>query len=203
MEECLKAWIMKNGRGPAKILIYRDGVSEGQYKKVRDEELGRIREACKEIYGANALPQITIVVVGKRHHTRFYPTKAVNADYRGNPKNGTVVDRGVTMERGCKYLCFPTLFRAMSRVAGMVPLICVMALHKSLQPLTVTTSAYYTPDDLFLQAHSAIQGTANPSHYVVILDEMKLAAEELQSITHHLCVHVSCFPISDISENYA
>ena len=105
MEERLKAWIRRNGRGPAKILIYRDGVSEGQYKKVLDEELGRIREACKEIYGANALPQITIVVVGKRHHTRFYPTKAANANHRGNPKNGTVVDRGVTMERGCKYLC--------------------------------------------------------------------------------------------------
>ena len=110
MEERLKAWIQKNGRGPAKILIYRDGVSEGQYKTVLDEELGRIREACKEIYGTNALPQITIVVVSKRHHTRFYPTKAANADYRGNPKNGTVVDRGVTMERGCEYLCLPSPF---------------------------------------------------------------------------------------------
>ena len=110
MEERLKAWITKNGRGPAKILIYRDGVSEGQYKTVLDEELGRIREACKEVYGAHALPQITIVVVGKRHHTRFYPTKAANADHRGNPKNGTVVDRGVTMERGCEYLRLPSPF---------------------------------------------------------------------------------------------
>ena len=117
MEERLKAWITKMGRGPAKILIYRDGVSEGQYRQVLDEELGRIRKACKEIYGTHTLPQITIVVVGKRQHTRFYPTKAANADYQGNPKNGTVVDRGVTMERGCKYLCSPTPFRAMSRVA--------------------------------------------------------------------------------------
>ena len=117
-EERLEAWIKKNGRGPAKILIYRDGVSEGQYKTVLDEELGRIREACKEIYGANALPQITIVVVGKRHHTRFYPTKAANADHRGNPKNGTVVDRGVTMERGCEYLCFASPFTSRRRGAS-------------------------------------------------------------------------------------
>ena len=41
--------------------------------------------------------------------------------------------------------------------------------------------------DFFLQAHTAIQGTAKPSHYVVIFDEMKLGAEELQTITHHLC----------------
>ena len=40
--------------------------------------------------------------------------------------------------------------------------------------------------DFFLQAHTALQGTAKPSHYVVILDEMKLGAEELQTITHHL-----------------
>ena len=40
--------------------------------------------------------------------------------------------------------------------------------------------------DFFLQAHTALQGTAKPSHYVVILDEMKLGAEELQMITHHL-----------------
>jgi hypothetical protein len=33
---------------------------------------------------------------GKRHHTRFYPTEAQNADGNGNPKAGTVVDRGVT-----------------------------------------------------------------------------------------------------------
>lgn len=40
--------------------------------------------------------------------------------------------------------------------------------------------------DFFLQAHTALQGTAKPSHYVVIYDEMNLGAEELQTITHHL-----------------
>lgn len=40
--------------------------------------------------------------------------------------------------------------------------------------------------DFFLQAHTALQGTAKPSHYVVILDEIKLGAEELQTVTHHL-----------------
>lgn len=41
-------------------------------------------------------PQLTIVICGKRHHTRFYPTDANNADRDGNPRPGTVVDRGVT-----------------------------------------------------------------------------------------------------------
>jgi eukaryotic translation initiation factor 2C len=41
-------------------------------------------------------PKLTIVICGKRHHTRFYPTEATSADRDGNPRPGTVVDRGVT-----------------------------------------------------------------------------------------------------------
>ena len=108
MQERLKLWIKQNKRGPAKILIYRDGVSEGQYKTVLEDELVQIREACKEVYEHRPQPKINIVVVGKRHHTRFYPTDAGTADNRGNPKNGTVVDRGVTMEKGCKIFRFPS-----------------------------------------------------------------------------------------------
>ena len=107
MEERLKLWIEKNHREPSKILIYRDGVSEGQYKTVLEDELKQIREACVEIYAQKPQPRINIVVVGKRHHTRFYPTKYQDADSNGNPKNGTVVDRGITMERGCKCTCVP------------------------------------------------------------------------------------------------
>jgi len=99
MRERLDLWREKNGKLPEKILIYRDGVSEGQYKIVLNEELSKIRQACN-IYGSDTQPKITIVVVGKRHHTRFYPTKQEDADRKGNPKNGTVVDRGITMEKG-------------------------------------------------------------------------------------------------------
>ena len=106
MQERLGLWISKHSQGPDNILIYRDGVSESQYKTVLEEELKQIREACQAIYGPRPPPEITIVVVGKRHHTRFYPTDAGTADNKGNPVNGTVVDRGVTMEKGCKYCQF-------------------------------------------------------------------------------------------------
>ena len=36
------------------------------------------------------------MICGKRHHTRFYPTEEGNAAGDGNPRPGTVVDRGVT-----------------------------------------------------------------------------------------------------------
>ena len=103
MKERLDLWQRKNGgQLPERILIYRDGVSEGQYTTVLSEELSQVRKAC-EIYGTNSQPRIAIIVAGKRHHTRFYPVKNEEADLskmgRGNPKSGTVVDRGVTSER--------------------------------------------------------------------------------------------------------
>ena len=193
MQERLRLWINQNNRTPAKILVYRDGVSEGQYKTVLEDELVQIREACKEIYEHRPQPKINIVVVGKRHHTRFYPTDAGTADNRGNPKNGTVVDRGVTMEKGCKILRFLRVrCNTMSRecAAGKRPAFhasfgfgLIFANHTNVATQENADSSIV---DFFLQAHSALQGTAKPSHYVVILDEMKLGAQELQTITHHL-----------------
>src|SRR5690349_20749659 len=74
------------------------------------------------------LPNFTIVIVGKRHNTRFYPTKKEDADSSShNPQNGTVVDRGITQ------------------------------------------AALW---EFYLQAHTAIKGTARPAHYVVVYDEI-------------------------------
>lgn len=41
-------------------------------------------------------PKLSIVVCGKRHNTRFYPTTEEDAAHDGNPLPGTVVDRGIT-----------------------------------------------------------------------------------------------------------
>jgi eukaryotic translation initiation factor 2C len=71
---------------------------QGQFSIVVEEELPLIRSACRKFDTAQGRynPKLTIVICGKRHHTRFYPTDAANADHNGNPKAGTVVDRGVT-----------------------------------------------------------------------------------------------------------
>ncbi|CAZ85927.1 unnamed protein product [Tuber melanosporum] len=96
MVERLSLWRDKNsGRLPEAILVYRDGVSEGQFKTVLDAELPKIREACV-VMRADYRPKVTIIIVGKRHHTRFYPTESDKADRLGNPAPGTIVDRGVT-----------------------------------------------------------------------------------------------------------
>lgn len=88
---------------PENLLIYRDGVSEDQYKTVLNEELPQFIRACRELYPApdtnRQIPRITIVIVGKRHHTRFFASAENEADKKSNPRNGTVVDRGVTESR--------------------------------------------------------------------------------------------------------
>lgn len=88
----------KNGETlPANILIYRDGVGEGQYKIVLEEELPRLRAACEVVYGTaynpGINPRISLIVVGKRHHTRFYrtlETGQILPGKRSNPPCGTV-----------------------------------------------------------------------------------------------------------------
>ncbi|KAJ8519388.1 hypothetical protein ONZ45_g3684 [Pleurotus djamor] len=68
------------------------GVSEGQFPQVLDQELGRLKKACEEL---NINPKITVIVVGKRHHVRFFPQDQRDADRSGNCPAGTVVDREV------------------------------------------------------------------------------------------------------------
>ncbi|KAI1485070.1 ribonuclease H-like domain-containing protein [Biscogniauxia mediterranea] len=93
----LRLWQKFNqNRLPDNIIIFRDGVSEGQFSQVLEKELPLIREACRKTYPATMKPKISIIVSVKRHQTRFYPTDPSHMVNSRNIKNGTVVDRGVT-----------------------------------------------------------------------------------------------------------
>ncbi|KAJ7608103.1 argonaute-like protein [Mycena polygramma] len=77
---------------PTALILYRDGVSEGQFKRVLNEELPLVKAACKAV---KINPKITLIVVGKRHHVRLFPTGYNDADRSGNCPAGTVVDRAI------------------------------------------------------------------------------------------------------------
>lgn len=144
MKERLEVWQKANQkRLPERILVYRDGVSEGQFHQVLEQEIPKIKKSFSHFNTAAKpyTPQLTVVVCGKRHHTRFYPTDAAHADRDGNPRPGTVVDRGVT--------------------------------------------AVYD-FDFYLQAHGGLVGTTRPTHYIVIMNEMGLGANELQTLTNNV-----------------
>ncbi|XP_055830297.1 protein argonaute 5-like [Solanum dulcamara] len=101
--ELLKAFRRSTGHKPARIIFYRDGVSEGQFNQVLLEEMDAIRKACNSLE-EGYLPRVTFVVVQKRHHTRLFPANHNDrnmTDKSGNILPGTVVDTKI---------CHPTEF---------------------------------------------------------------------------------------------
>lgn len=81
---------------PTRIIIYRDGVSEGQFVNVLQSELRSLREACMMLERGYQ-PGITFIAVQKRHHTRLFA--AEKKDQVGKAFNippGTTVDVGIT-----------------------------------------------------------------------------------------------------------
>ncbi|KAL1800152.1 hypothetical protein ACET3X_000494 [Alternaria dauci] len=89
-----KNWMQKIGQGkaPQRVLYIRDGVSEGQYAAVLEEEVHDMKECFKKL-GCKEIPKFTVVIAGKRHHIRFFPEKG---DRNGNPLPGTLVESGCT-----------------------------------------------------------------------------------------------------------
>ena len=66
--QSLKKYQMVNNFLPEKIIIYRDGVSEGQLSVVSDHEVAQLR-SC---FATDYCPQIAVVVVQKRISTRVF-----------------------------------------------------------------------------------------------------------------------------------
>jgi len=90
----LLQFFKQNGkRKPEKLIMFRDGCSEGQFLTVLANELVAIQDACRELE-ENYKPAITYLVVQKRHHTRFFPTDK-QAYKNGNALAGTVIDQGI------------------------------------------------------------------------------------------------------------
>uniref|UniRef100_A0A0N5B1V8 Protein argonaute-1 n=1 Tax=Strongyloides papillosus TaxID=174720 RepID=A0A0N5B1V8_STREA len=81
---------------PTRIVLYRDGISEGQFTNVLQYELRAIREACMTLEKGYQ-PGITYIAVQKRHHTRLFAVE--KKDQVGKAQNippGTTVDSGIT-----------------------------------------------------------------------------------------------------------
>jgi eukaryotic translation initiation factor 2C len=129
-----------NGTYPDRILIFRDGISEGQYAPVLAYENDAVIRACAKIQDGYR-PKILICVCAKRHSTRFFGDQ-YDIDVSGNLHAGLVVDQGVT---------HPYAF------------------------------------DFFMQSHQGRVGTARPTHYVCLLDEIGVSPDELQRMVHSLC----------------
>jgi eukaryotic translation initiation factor 2C len=85
--ELLQHYAQLNNVWPDKIVVFRDGVGDSNFYMVLNEELSDLRRAFKTV---NYNPAITLIVVHKRHSTRFFLE-----DGFGNVSPGTVVDKKI------------------------------------------------------------------------------------------------------------
>ncbi|KAF9476154.1 QDE2 protein [Pholiota conissans] len=146
MIERLLVYEKKNKALPARIFVYRDGVSEGQFDTVLKEELPQILDAFKKLSSRdrkNYRPSLTILICGKRHHARFWPTTSQYASNNGNTRPGTVVDKGVT---------------------GVFDFDFYLQAHAGLQGHVKSTHYTVVYDENSLQADEIQQGTHDTSY---------------------------------------
>ncbi|SCV71313.1 BQ2448_2901 [Microbotryum intermedium] len=95
MMDLLRQFHSMNRVPPARLIFYRDGVSEGQFAQVLSSEVAQIRSACQKI-DPTYRPTISFVVCGKRHHLSLFPLNSMDGDKTGNVKAGTCIDTDVT-----------------------------------------------------------------------------------------------------------
>lgn len=81
---------------PQRVLFYRDGVSESQFKTALEEEVPALRRAFASLGDGAYAPPITFVVAQKRHNTRLFVKNPRDGEGRNQEvPAGTVVDSGV------------------------------------------------------------------------------------------------------------
>ncbi|KAI1700368.1 piwi domain-containing protein [Ditylenchus destructor] len=89
------------GQLPKHIVMFRDGVSESQFEQVLNFELKGLKKACIKLGCKPPDVTLTVLIVQKRHSTRFYAPQVDGREQhpgvnKGNPPPGTVVDRYIT-----------------------------------------------------------------------------------------------------------
>ncbi|XP_054852565.1 piwi-like protein 1 isoform X1 [Eublepharis macularius] len=92
LQAALRMWYTYNNHMPSRIIVYRDGVGDGQLKTLVNYEVPQFLECLKAI-GKDYSPKLTVIVVKKRVNTRFF---AQTGGRLQNPPPGTVIDLEVT-----------------------------------------------------------------------------------------------------------
>lgn len=106
--KALQAYREAYDKLPMRILIYRDGVGDGQIQYVVNQELNDIKDKINRMYasfndGAQTY-KLVFIIVNKKINTRIF------TDGNENPLPGTVVDDVITMpERYDFYLVSQTV----------------------------------------------------------------------------------------------
>ncbi|KAG7312304.1 Protein argonaute-3 [Plutella xylostella] len=90
--DSLKQYLRVNGVLPDRIIIYRDGVGDGQLKIIQSYEIPQM-QVCFTAMETSYKPSLTYIVVQKRINTRIFAKTHGGFE---NPPPGTVLDHTVT-----------------------------------------------------------------------------------------------------------
>nr|XP_009664949.1 PREDICTED: piwi-like protein 1 isoform X4 [Struthio camelus australis] len=92
LQTALRDWFKWNKYLPSRVMVYRDGVGDGQLKTLVNYEVPQLLDCLKSV-GKDYNPRLSVIVVKKRVNTRFF---AQSGGRPQNPPPGTVVDVEVT-----------------------------------------------------------------------------------------------------------
>ncbi|XP_059194229.1 piwi-like protein 1 [Centropristis striata] len=92
LSAALKDYLKFNNCLPSRIIVYRDGVGDGQLQSVVNYEVAQIMDSIKSM-GHDYMPKLSVVVVKKRISSRFF---AQISGKVSNPPPGTIIDSEVT-----------------------------------------------------------------------------------------------------------
>uniref|UniRef100_A0A8D2AY88 Piwi domain-containing protein n=1 Tax=Sciurus vulgaris TaxID=55149 RepID=A0A8D2AY88_SCIVU len=90
----LSSWFRNVPHAPQSIVVYRDGVGDGQLQALLDHEVPQL-VSYLDAQSTHSI-KLTFIVVKKRINTRFFVS---NTDGLGNPYPGTVIDMVLTREQ--------------------------------------------------------------------------------------------------------
>lgn len=141
---------------PEKIVIYRDGVSEGQLAMVEQYEIPQLIKSFENV--RNYQPKMVFFSVQKRINTTLY---ARSSNTYSTPPPGTVLDHTLTKRQWSVRAPGNTGFRLYD---------FVFFLCNFLSPRV----------DFYLLAHSIRHGCGVPTHYICLYNTTTLSIDNLQ-----------------------
>jgi len=96
LKSAIISFIKANNLPPSRIVVFRDGVGDGQHQSVLEFEIPQFKEVFQEIstqYNKPYHPSLCFILVKKRISTRLF---ARGQQGVSNPRFGTVIDTTIT-----------------------------------------------------------------------------------------------------------
>ncbi|KAF1747798.1 hypothetical protein GCK72_024264 [Caenorhabditis remanei] len=126
----------KNRGAPEELIIYFNGVTEGQYGMINEEYTQQVKNACSTMNEAFR-PKITIIATSKTHNERLYKSEQGRIS---NLEPGTVVDHTIVSPVYSEFYLASSVARQGTTKAAKFTLIYASAPGKSMERIETLTN---------------------------------------------------------------